>query len=215
MNRHLEFLLSCLFDRDPLASNHLEDLRRSGLTEATIQLHRFRSVPPGMIDQLLGFDIPEIRSAMLIPFPDPAGGFLDHVRLKVFPPVAGRNGHTVKYLQPRHSGVRLFLPLVTINEVLCSDVPLWLVEGEKKSLAIAQLGLPSVGFCGIDSWHLARSHSLISDFSLLRLRGRVIELLPDGDVTTNLNVEWGTRRLADALRAAGAHPRLVKLPKSA
>lgn len=34
-----------------------------------------------MIGRLLGFDIAEIRSALLIPFPDPAGGFMDHVRM--------------------------------------------------------------------------------------------------------------------------------------
>src|SRR6267378_2401062 len=108
MNAHLDFLLSCLYDNDPPAPEHLADLRRSGLTDKTIKLHRIRSVPPGMIDQLLGFDVPAIRSAMLIPFPDPAGGFMDHVRVRVFPPFTDKSGHTVKYLQPRRSSNRLF-----------------------------------------------------------------------------------------------------------
>jgi hypothetical protein len=217
MNPHLDFMLSWPSDHPSLAlaTEHLADLRRSGLTNETIAHQRFLSVPPSMIGHLLGFDVRAIRSAMLIPFPDPAGAFMDHVRMKIFPPLTGRRGHTVKYLQPRGSGVRLFFPLVTLDAVIHSDRPLWLVEGEKKSLAVAQLGLPSVGFCGIDAWHRAGSHDLISDFSFLQLRGRVVELIPDGDVATNPNVRWGARRLADALRATGARPRLVKLPKSA
>jgi hypothetical protein len=97
---HLEFLLSPLYDRAPLASEHLADLRRSGLADTTIARQRFLSLPPVMVGRLLGFDVPAIRSAMLIPFPDPGGTFMDHVRMKVFPPLKGRRGRTIKYLQP-------------------------------------------------------------------------------------------------------------------
>jgi hypothetical protein len=168
-----------------------------------------------MIKPLLGFDIAAIRSAMLIPFPDPTGGFMDHVRLRVFPTITDHRGQTVKYLQPRRSGVRLFFPLRTLDAVLHGEGALWLVEGEKKSLAVAQLGLAAVGFCGVEAWHVSRSSELLPDFQYLSLRGRRIELLPDGDVATNSNVSWAVRRLADALRAQGARPRLVKLPESA
>src|SRR5882724_2066903 len=145
MNLQLEFLISAVFERDPLHPEHLADLRHSGLTDATIALHRIRSVPPAMIGPLLGFDLAAIRSAMLIPFPAPAGGFMDHVRMKVFPAFTDRRGQTVKYLQPRGSGVRLFFPLMTLGDALSGESPLWLVEGEKKALAVAQLGLATVG----------------------------------------------------------------------
>lgn len=208
----LKLLLSALYSGS-LAPEHLADLRKSSLTDETIQLHHIRSVPPTMIGQLLGFDIAAIRSAMLIPFPDPAGGFMNHVRLKIFPPLTDRGGHTVKYLQPRGSGARLFFPLLTLEEVLGGDGPLWLVEGEKKSLAVAQLGLPSVGFCGVDAWHVRASNTLLPDFDALCLSGRVVELVPDGDWQTNPNVWRGVERFADALEAQGAKPRLVVLPE--
>jgi hypothetical protein len=38
--------------------------------------------------------------------------------------------------------------------VYFSDEPLYLVESEKKALAVAQLGLPAVAFCGIEGWHV-------------------------------------------------------------
>lgn len=191
-----------------LAPEHLADLHKSGLTDEPIRLHRIRSIPPVMISQLLGFDIPAIRSAYLIPFPDPRGGCMDHVRMKVFPSFKEK-----KYLQPRGSGVRLFFPLLTLEKVLYGDAPLWAVEGEKKALAVAQLGLPAIGFCGVQGWHLAGSRELLPDFDYIRPRGRVIELVPDGDWRTNPNVRCGAERFAEALETRGARPRLVILPQ--
>lgn len=211
MNPFLRYMLS---DTSPggLAPSHLQDLDASGLTGETIRRQRIRSVPPGMISRLTGFEIPSASSAMLIPFPDPPGDFMDHVRIKVFPTLTDRAGHSIKYLQPRHSGVRLFFPFLQMPEALRGTVPLWLVEGEKKALAVAQLGLAAVGFCGIEGWHVAGSSALLPDFGLLRLTGRVVELVPDGDCQSNPAVARGAFRLADALERRGARVRLVVLP---
>ena len=62
----------------------------------------------------------------------------------------------MKYLQRRASGVRLYFPLATLDAVLHSAEPLYLVEGEKKALAVAQDGRPAIGISGIEGWHLAR-----------------------------------------------------------
>jgi putative DNA primase/helicase len=214
VREHLAFLLTDLHDRR-LAPDHLADLRASGLSDETIRNHRIRSVPPAEIAQLLGFDIPTIRSAMLIPFADPNGGFMDHVRLKIFLPFKDRNGNTVKYLQPRRSGVRLFFTLARLGEALKKSTPLWLVEGEKKALAVAQLGLPAIGFCGIEGWHTAGSRDLLADFDHVQLNGRLVELLPDGDCQTNVNVRRSALRFAEALEARSARVRIVKLPAQA
>lgn len=213
--RALDRVLSATSESADLHPDHLADLRRSGLTHETIRMQRIRSVPRGMLGTLLGFNIPGIRSAMLFPFPDPRGGFMDHIRVKVFPHQEGRGGQTIKYLQPRGSGVRLYFPLATMTEAVHGGRPVWLVEGEKKSLAVAQLGLPAVGFCGIEGWHRAGSRALIPDFDHLHLQCRVIELVPDGDWRTNPNVERGVVGLADALEARGARVRLVALPEAA
>ncbi|MBI2218953.1 MAG: DUF3854 domain-containing protein [Candidatus Rokubacteria bacterium] len=211
MNAHLDFLLSAVYDDADLHPEHLADLRKSGLTDVTIAMHKFRSVPPAMLDDLLGFDPAKVTSAYVLPFAEPGGGWMDHVRMKVFPSFTDRRGQTVKYLQPRRSGVRLFFPLATLGAALHSDEPLWLVEGEKKSLSVAQLGLPAIGMCGIEGWHRAGSLDLLDDFEHVSLH-RTVKVVPDGDVQVNPAVARATQRLAEALERRGARVQLVMLP---
>ena len=211
MNPHLTLLLSRLYDGD-LASEHLTDLRKSGLRDETIAAHFIRSVPLSMIPRLLGFDMPGTRSAMLFPYRAASGGFAPLARVKLFPPLLSADGQQIKYLQPKQSAPRLYFCVPALSEVVSGPAPLWLVEGEKKALAVAQRGLPAVGFAGIEAWHIGGSRELLADFDAIPLADRVVELVPDGDWQTNPNVERGVIRLAQALRARGARPRLVVLP---
>lgn len=209
MNAHLDFLLSSLYG--DLHPEHWADLRRSALSDETIRRQKIRSVPPAMIDALLGFEAPKARHAYLIPFADPRGGWFDHVRLKIFPPIATDKG-TIKYLQPKRSGVRIYFPLATLDAVLRMAAPLYLVEGEKKSLAVAQEGYPAVGLAGIEGWHLAGSRALHPDLDDIGVRGRVVNVIPDADVRTNPAVRAAVLRLGAALAARGATAKLVRVP---
>jgi hypothetical protein len=210
VNPHLDFLLSCLYD-DFLAPDHRADLEQSGITEPTRRSQKIRSCPPPMIDQLLGFPTPAALSAYLIPFPDPRGGWRDLVRMKVFPAITTDHG-TIKYLQPRRSGVRIYFPLTTLDAVLHSTEPLYIVEGEKKALRVAQLGLPTIGLCGIEGWHLGGARELHPDLDDVGLRGRIVNVLPDADVRTNPLVHRAVQRLGVALAARGAEGKLVLIP---
>jgi len=212
VNPFLAHLLSTVYD-GALAPEHRDDLRKSGLRESTIRAQFIRSVPPDMIPRLLGFDDTRIRSALLFPFRSPHGGFMDHVRIKVFPPLMDRDGHSIKYLQPRGSSPRLYFPIECLSDVLEGNEPVWICEGEKKSLAVAQLGLPVVGIAGVEGWHRAGQHRLLPDFDAIRLTDRVVEVLPDGDVESNPNVRRAVDRMGDALAARGARPQLVHLPE--
>lgn len=211
-NPFLEHLLSRAYD-GTLAPEHLADLRKSSITDDTIDLQFIRSVPPVMIPRLLGFDVAEIRSALLFPFRAPAGGFMNHVRIKIFPPLTNAEGHTMKYLQPRGSGPRLYFAASCLREAREGDTPLWIVEGEKKALAVAQLGLPAVGICGVEGWHVAGRLRLLADFDAIRLQGRCVELLPDGDYDTNRHVRRAVNDLAQQLVIRGARPGVRHLPR--
>jgi Domain of unknown function (DUF3854) len=210
-NPTLALLLSPVYD-GALAPEHRADLEKSGLTNATIWMQKIRSVPPNCIPRLLGFDPARVVSAYLIPFADPRGGWMDHVRIKVFPSRKTAEG-TIKYLQPKHSGVRLYFPLTTLRATLHSADPLYVVEGEKKALAVAQTGLPAVGMCGIEGWHRGGSSALHPDLDDVGLAGRIVNLIPDADYRTNRAVERAVRGLAQACAARGAASvRIVLVP---
>lgn len=211
MNPHLALLISAAYS-GALHPEHLADLRKSGLADETIRRQRIRSVPPHMIDPLLRFETPKVLSAYVVPFADPRGGWMDHVRMKVFPPIMTTKKGTIKYLQPRRSGVRIFFPVSVLDAVLCTADPLYVVEGEKKALAVAQLGLPAIGLCGVEGWHQAEARTLHPDFDDIGLRGRVVNVIPDADVRTNLAVRAAVHRLAEALFARGATANLVRVP---
>lgn len=212
MNPHLELLLSKVYD-GALAPEHRADLGKSALTSETIALQKIRSIPPSMLDRLAGFKVPTaLTSAYVIPYADPAGGWMDHVRMKIFPPITEGDGPTVKYLQPPRSGVRVFFPIRTLPAVVDSDAAVWIVEGEKKSLAVAQRGLPTIGIAGITCWNAPGSRRLHPDFDHVPLMGRVVELVPDSDWQTHPRVRSAVGVLATALAAAGARPRVVVLP---
>jgi hypothetical protein len=120
-----------------------------------------------------------------------------------------------KYLQPRRSGVRIYFPVATLDAVLRSKQPLYIVEGEKKSLAVAQLGLPAIGIAGIEGWHVSGSRSLHPDLENVPFDGRVVRIVPDGDAAWDPNIARAVRRLGDALRLVGARPLVVRLPEAA
>jgi hypothetical protein len=210
VNPHLEFLLSTLYD-GALAPAHREDLEKSGLQGDLVREQGIQSVPPSDFDRLLGFGVPPaVRSLMLIPYPNPAGGYFDMFQVKLFPALEDR-----KYLQPRGSAPRLYFCRRVLPLVLDPAVPLIFVEGAKKALAAAQLALAAVGFNGIQGWHLRGSRRLLPDFGLLPLNGRLVKVLPDGDVQTNPAVERGVADFADALEQRGARTRVVLLPVTA
>lgn len=211
MNPHLQLLLSPVYD-GALAPEHLEDLRKSTVTDATIREQFIRSVPPAMIQPLLGFDRPEIRSALLFPFRSPAGGFMDHVRMKLFPALTDAKGHAVKYLQPKGSAPRLYFVARCLRRVLEGDEPLWITEGEKKACALAQLGFPVIGITGVQGWHGKGHGDLLPDFGAIPLVGRRVELLPDTDYQFNANVALAINTFALALGARGAQPFVRLLP---
>jgi len=211
MNPHLAMLVSKIYD-GALAPVHRQDLYTSTLTDETIAEQFIRSVPPAMIPKLLGASWEQVQSALLFPFRSPSGGFMSHVRVKIFPTLTDADGHTVKYLQPPRTGPRLYFVARCLAEVCEGMAPLWVVEGEKKSLAVAQLGYPTVGICGVEGWHVGGSRNLLDDFSAIKLAGRTVNVIPDGDYKTNPNVYRAMHRFGTALRLHGADPFVVLLP---
>lgn len=216
MNPRLRYLLSPVY-RDSVAPDHRADLAKSGIIEAQRRAQGIRSVPPSDFELLLNrSSLPgATRSMMLVPFPSPAGGWFDHFQVKLFPAHVDGKGHAVKYLQPKGSVPRLYFVRSVLTAALSAAGPLWVVEGPKKAITAGQLGLPAVGITGIEGWHARGSRRLLYDFDAVPLAGRLVKVVPDGDVRTNPAVERGAAGLAAALEQRGAEVRIVLLPVAA
>ena len=86
-----------------LHPDHLADLRQSGLNDETIAALGIHSARPQDIPKLVGWDPPNVTSALVFPYD---AGFC---RVKVFPPYKDKDGRAVKYLQRPDSGVKELL----------------------------------------------------------------------------------------------------------
>jgi Domain of unknown function (DUF3854) len=225
MNRHLDFLLSPMFD-GLLHPEARADLGKSAIAHATIETHKIRTVPPTMYRALLGFDPRGVRHACLYPFPAVADGFLDYVKLKIFgdeiAEVRGDeieerreryryNGGQRKYLVRRQAAPHLYIPIPTMPHALAGEAALWICEGMKKALALAQLDLPVVGIESAWGWHLKGSRELLPDFDAITLTGRTVKVVPDPDAQTDPEIARAMHRLAEALERRGARVQIVKL----
>lgn len=120
-------------------ADHLADLRGSGLTDDTIRAAGVYSIRPCDINLFFNLrkGVPsEISSALCFPY---QGG--DFARIKLFPPLV-----KMRYAQPPKTTARLYIPF-TVN-----DGPLYLCEGEKKTLAAHQVGMNAAGIGGLWNW---------------------------------------------------------------
>lgn len=190
---------------------HLEDLKRSGLSDETILRAGIRSVPPAEIRKLLGFEPKGLSSTYLIPYHD---GFF---RLRCFYE-EGING--AKYLQRKNSDNRLYIPPILDRDTLKdANIPLYLTEGEKKALKACQENLSCIAVAGLWNWTNGNGE-LVQDFEEIELKGRTIFLVPDNDFMRPnkhgypKNLTQALQKLALKLIERGAYVYLVELPQS-
>ena len=132
-------------------SHHLEELRRSGLSDETILRSGIQSeTDPEVISRNLGWTQPARRLGPCIKFPFPSvdGSLNGMCRYKPDRPRLSK-GKPVKYEQPKGVSPRAYFPLGTIAALSDPTISLGITEGEKKSLAADQVGCPCIGLCGV------------------------------------------------------------------
>jgi putative DNA primase/helicase len=209
----------------PLATDHLVDLARSGITPETAKANRLTTVTdPHKLGSWLNWKGPakDIAPAMAIPYYTPDRKFTEHIRIKPSKPRTDRvTGRPIKYESPLNSENRIYFPAGVGPEVLADPtVPIIIVEGEKKAIALAQAGFVAVAVAGVWSWCVkgegdGRPKELITDFGLIKLDGRRVVIIFDSDIATNDRVAWAEWYFAEALRAKGAIVVAVRLPDGA
>src|SRR5262245_17218140 len=205
-----------------LAPQHVLDLRRSGLTDETVEAAGLYTVTdPAEVARLLNWTGggEKLGACLAFPFRAPDGQSSGYVRLKPDRPRA--NGG--KYETAKGSANRAFFPPRTWPVLADAGQALLVTEGEKKSLAADQAGLPCVGLVGVYGWQVKRprgksgkgkgKRELIDLLAAVAWQGRQVFLAFDSDAATNPNVVWAEWHLAQVLQALGAVVRIVRLPE--
>jgi hypothetical protein len=190
---------------DRLLPAHLEDLHRSGLSDATIAAAGIRSLVTGEFSSQLGTWLAaKVSSAYLLPYPG-----TDFARIKLIPPLSTENG-TIRYYQAPGTAPRLYIPPPARAVLADSAVAVRLTEGEKKCLRADQAGLVCIGLGGLWNWmHDGRP---IDDLDRVDWVRRCVILTPDSEVWTRPELMQAVYALGRDLQERGAVVSIEKLP---
>ncbi|MDP2601315.1 MAG: DUF3854 domain-containing protein [Deltaproteobacteria bacterium] len=176
--------------------DHMVDLRASGLRDETIKAAGVYSLAPRFIDCFFKAGVPaEIESALCFPYQS-----AEFARIKLFPALG-----KMKYSQLPGTGARLYAPFAVGNG------PLFVVEGEKKTLAAFQAGLNSVGIGGVWNW-LSRGEP-IDDLTLVEWDGHEVTIIPDSDVFQRVDLLRAIYALGRELQSHGASIYVAQIPQ--
>jgi hypothetical protein len=201
----------------PLLPEHLKDLQKSGLSDATITRCDVHSVRPA---DLKACPIPGVVHALAFPYTALDGTPLELQRWKLF--YEGEPGDKAKYWQPKGSDPLPYFPPLVDWQDLASDTTttLLITEGEKKALAACQTGLVCLGLAGVWNWRAKLDNGerlTLPGLDRITWQGRLVELVPDSDVWRPEKEQAlsGFYALGRELQSKGARVQFVRLPEVA
>jgi hypothetical protein len=178
--------------------DHLADLRKSGLTDETIGEAGVYSIRPRDISLFFSARKgvpPSIETALCFPY---QGG--EFARIKLFPTLG-----KMKYAQPPKTDARLYIPFKL------NDGPVYVCEGEKKTLAAHQAGMNAAGIGGL--WNWLTNGEPIADLNLIEWSGREVVIIPDSDVFQRQDLLRAVYALGRELRERGASVSIAEIPQ--
>jgi len=184
----------------------LDDLKRSGLTEADAKKLKLKSLTPEQTYKL----IKEKIESYEIPYFDINGKLIGFSRYRYIGKKKGFKSKEVKpqrYSQKRDTDSHLYFPPLVKWTDIAKDVSksIIITEGEKKAAKSCKEGLPTIGLGGVWSFMSKRSNKeVIDDFLSIEWREREVSLLFDSDLATNENVKKALNKLAVQLTKLGA-----------
>lgn len=195
-----------------LMKEHLDDLKRSGLTDETIALCRYESVRPADIK------VRGAEHAYRLPYFKTDGTVNGFERMRLFPTIVRANGSKQKYHQAAGTTAHLYFPpLYSWKPILKNPAcPLIFCEGEKKAAALAQTGRYAVGVAGVWCWRVKLDGGERLDLPVLNelvWTNRTVEIVPDSDAwrEEKLDILSGFYALAQQIGSLGASVTLVRL----
>lgn len=193
-----------------LQPHHLEDLRASGLSDATITNLGWFSGDGTVTHEILGFDA---GPGLVIKYPS-LNGKCSFTRVRPDIPRLDKKGKLAKYRSPRGSALHLYVPATLLENGILKDSsqPLVVTEGEKKAEKSTQEGFPCVALAGVWAWK--QDHKPIPDLDYIAWLGRTTYILFDSDAVTKPDVKRAEQALSAELARRGANVVMVRLPGS-
>lgn len=197
-----------------LNTNHIQDLEKSGLSKTTIGEAGIYSATEREIKNILGFSIKN-SPGLAFPYPGTNGNqSKPYIRIKIdhSPKIKGK---CAKYLSPKGSKNRLYIPPGVEKILVDPAIPLYLTEGEKKALKAVQEGMNCIGLAGVWCWKgkVSSNESVpIPDLDLIHWKGRQVFIIFDSDVGSKPEVKKAEKALAKELTHRGAIVRAIRLP---
>lgn len=190
-----------MLDATAFHPDHLADLRKSGLSDETIEQAGLYSVRPNDIKRVTA--VLKVESLLAIPYAP------EFTRYKVFPTTLKVQGKKLRYTQPKGSGVHVYVPPATRAIVPDAMIPIGIVEGEKKALKACQEGVMCLAIGGL--WNWLEAGRLIPELKAIPWKGRRVTLFPDSDTWKRQDLLEAVYRLGSALEAEGAHVNVCAL----
>ena len=186
-----------------LLPHHLAELRRSALSDKTIEASGIFSLSDSAaIERIINWKCPtrDWGQSLVFPFRGLDGKFDGFSRIKPGRPV----GEGRKYEQPCGVSSRAYFPPESIAAIHERGHLLVIAEGEKKALAVTQSGYPCIGLCGV--WNWGKDRVLIPDLAAIDWHGRTVLIIFDTDSYRNPDVNYAAAELTRVLFEAGANP---------
>jgi len=199
-----------------LHAEAVEDLRKSGLSDATIAAAGLYTPAPGDLPRLLSARlVDKVRHVLVFPYDGVSHGLPmrradEFVRCKLFPPVADGQGHAIRYYQRAGTPPRLYIPAPARAALADPTVLLLITEGEKKALKANQEGLTSLAVGGL--WNWQTNGRPIADLGRIDWVERETVIVPDSDVWTRPDLVQPVFALGKELEGRGAKVAVLKLP---
>ena len=183
----------------------LDDLKRSGLTEADFKKMQLLPCDDVQASSILNSTFCTFGYA--IPYFNVGGEVNDNIRFRFLEELLGKNDKVTKYSQPKGTEPRLYFPPNVNWKKILNDtsIPLVFTEGEKKAYKACKEGIYTIGLAGVWSFKSKKLRKdLIGDFKNILLNGRKILICYDNDVRTNEDVTKALHAFAKTLATEGA-----------
>jgi len=209
-----------------LLAHHREHLHASAITDETIDRLGFRSeTSTEAIRRMLNRRRQDVSApALVIPFYHLDGSRNGFARIRPDTPrIDRKRNREIKYEQPVGEPNRVYFHPDAARAASTPRAMLGFTEGEKKSIASTQAGLPCLGLTGVFNWQEKREETdskgrktgpriLIPDLATIDWQDRPVWLCFDFDEHVNYQVELAKCELPRVLEEHGARVVVAHLP---